>query len=113
MSLYRVVVLILGLFGAGGVTALAYAGANYIKNEAATAVEPLTSLPSRVVSLEKMAAEREVSVKEHAVWRAKKDEIDTRLTVIVENLAAMAERQQKQIDRQQNLIEEFNRQRGR
>lgn len=62
----------------------------------------VATLPPRIDILEKESIRRDTKWMEAEQWRRNKDEIDTRLTIILEN-------QQKQMDRQQQLIDEVMR----
>ena len=62
----------------------------------------LATLPPRIDVLEKESIRLHTRWMEVEQWRRNKDEIDTRLTIILEN-------QQKQMDRQQQLIDEIMR----
>lgn len=103
-TLYRVVVVILSLFSAAAVSALLYAGTSFVRAEATSAVDvrvrPLEELPPRVRRLEEVSAERAIVLKDVTDWRRTKDEIDTRLTILSEN-------QQRQLDRQQTIIDQL------
>lgn len=78
------------------------------KNDVVAANAPYKNVPPRLDALEKVAADRGQVLRELADWRAKKDEVDTRLTVLVENQQKLMDRQQQMIDRQQGQIEAIN-----
>lgn len=105
-TLYRIAVLVLTLFCAGGVGVYLYAGARYVSETAQSvvtdAIHPLQDLPPRIKRLEERSNEIADLMKEVASWRRSKDEVDVRLTIILEN-------QQKQLDRQQLLIDQLAR----
>lgn len=75
-----------------------YAASSYVKAQASAALEPLADLPPRVKALEVNSASRGEQLKEIVRWQSKVDENQTRLTILLEN-------QQRQIDRQQMLID--------
>ncbi|MDP1581215.1 MAG: hypothetical protein Q8M02_13150, partial [Candidatus Didemnitutus sp.] len=63
-----------------------------------TSLEPLQNLAPRIIRLEERSNDRSLQLAAINDWRRQKDEIDTRLTTIIEQ-------QQRQLDRQQTLIE--------
>lgn len=79
-----------------------YAGSVYVERQAAAAVQPLADLQPRLKRIEEIAADRGELLKDMAAWRAKVDDNQTRLTILLEN-------QQKQMDRQQLLIDRMGR----
>lgn len=101
-TLYRIAVLVCTIFCAGGVGVYLYAGTRYVReaaqNEVADAVKPLQDIPPRVRRLEELTIERGEVLRDLSAWRRSKDEIDTRLTILIEN-------QQRQIERQQTIID--------
>ena len=101
--LWRTVVLIFGIFSTGGISIILYAGTQYIRDQAAAVVSAQTAAladaPAKIKQLEDAESNRRQVQSELWVWRAKKDEIDTRLTTLLENQQAMLLHQQVQIDR--------------
>jgi hypothetical protein len=100
--IWRGVVFVFSSFSAIGMAILLYAGNTYIKAQAQSIVQdevaPLKDLPIRVQAIERESLDREARRKELADWRNKKDEIDVRLTVLLENQQKLLEHQQTQID---------------
>lgn len=87
------------LFMAGAFAGGIYAAATFVtRAELVKLIEPFADMPPRVSHLERLSAERTSMFKDLNAWQVRKDEIDTRLMVLVEN-------QQKLIDRQTNTVE--------
>lgn len=83
--------------------------ASHADVEAATS--PYKTLPPRVERLEETARSRDSALADLTTWRRSKDEIDTRLTVVIETQQRMIDRQQLMMDRQQSQIDELARRR--
>lgn len=107
--LWRLIMLGFGLFSSIMTIVILYAGTAYIKSEASAAVinglspvqidvKELLALPPRVKYLEEWSQTRVAKTGEWEVWRAKKDEIDTRIVTLIET-------QQQQLIRQQLLLD--------
>ena len=109
--LYRAIVIGLSVFSAGAISIAFYAGSAFIRTEAENAVaagvrpvevrfRSLEELPPRLNRIEEISKDRSKYLDDIAVWRRSKDEIDTRLTIILDN-------QQQQLNRQQTLLEQM------
>ncbi len=109
--IWRAVVFILSAFSAASIGIVMYAANSYIKAEAAAAIDGdialLRPIPARIIEIEKAIEERKMMQREYADWRIKKDEVDIRLTLLLEGQQAMASRQQVQLDKQSDLINQL------
>lgn len=99
--------LFVGGCAAGGIWAASvFATQDHVKE----AVHPFAALPPRVDRLEELSRTREAQLIDIASWRRTKDEIDTRLAIILENQQKQMDRQQLLLDRQQVQIDDLRRQ---
>lgn len=103
-TLYRAVVMVFSVAAGSGGLVFIYAGGTYVESKAGEVIKrsQLEDLPPRVHRLEEISKDRTRMMESIEAWRRQKDAIDTRLTAIIET-------QQRTLERQQTLIEQFTR----
>lgn len=111
LTLWRAIVLAGSIIGPIGWVVLIYAGGSYVDSRSAMLITnlKLDTLPARVDRLEEKSSDRTKTLEAYAQWKTEQDKLVTRLVTLMEQQQKQSDVQQRQLDRQQAIIDSLAR----